>query len=125
MNRKTWVGALAVCLSFAALQSEPNQFIKDRRTKKVSTARMKEDLGGLLGQSLLHSSEIIERIGKLQKELMQMTATLIEQPKESKLTQADRFALDKTLEKIAAIECDLAGASKRLAQQIEMVKNQY
>lgn len=107
------------------LQGETNQFVKEKRTKKVSTARLKEDLGELLGQSLLHSTEMVEKIGKLQRELMHMTANLIEQPKESKLTQADRLALDKTIDKLSAIECDLKAGVKQLSDHIEVVKNQY
>ena len=56
---------------------------------------------------------------------MQMTASLIEQPKESKLTQADRLALDKTIDKLSAIECDLKAVVKQLSAHIEVVKNQY
>lgn len=107
------------------MQGEPNQFVKDKRTKKVSTARLKEDIGELLGQSLLHTTEMVEKIGKLQRELVQMTASLIEQPKESKLTQADRLALDKTIDKLSAIECDLKAGVKQLSEYVEVVKNQY
>lgn len=114
-----------LCMFVIVLQGETNQFVKEKRTKKVSTARLKEDLGELLGQSLLHSTEMVEKIGKLQRELMHMTANLIEQPKESKLTQADRLALDKTIDKLSAIECDLKAGVKQLSDHIEVVKNQY
>ncbi len=125
MNSIKKYGLLVLCLSVTILQGETNQFVKEKRTKKVSTARLKEDIGELLGQSLLHSTEMVEKIGKLQRELMQMTAHLIEQPKESKLTQADRLALDKTIDKLSAIECDLKAGVKQLSEHIEVVKNQY
>ena len=102
-----------------------NQFIKEKRTKKVSVARLKEELGQLLGDCLMHSTSIVEQMGKLQRELMHMTAALIEQRAESKLTSADRLALDKTLDELMLIECDLSALSKRLAAHSDVVKKQY
>lgn len=125
MNKKIYFGLLFVCMLVYATPSDSNQFIKERRTKKVSVARLKEEIGELLGSSLMYSTDIVTNMGKIQRELMQMMAALMEQPKDSRLTQADRLALDKTLDELVAIECDLSALVKRLSQHAEVVKKQY
>lgn len=102
-----------------------NPFVKDKRAKKISTARMKEEIAETIANSLERSTEIIETLPKLQREYMRMLETLMSGPKESKLTQADRIALDKTIDALALIECNLSALHKQLQDSIEVVKKQY
>lgn len=125
MNQVTWYSIAFVCIFGCVAFANTNQFVKEKRTKKVSVARLKEETGQLLGDCLMHSTSIIEQMGKLQRELMHMTAALIEQRAESKLTSADRIALDKTLDELMLIECDLSALSKRLSAHTDVVKKQY
>lgn len=125
MNRNWGLSLLLVCMLACIAQGDTNQFVKEKRTKKVSVARIKEDMGETIAQALLRTTEAVENLGKVQRELMQMMAALMEQPKESKLTQADRIALDKTLDALIGVECDLAAFSKRSQEHIEVVKKQY
>ncbi|MGE0010443.1 MAG: hypothetical protein AB7F19_00575 [Candidatus Babeliales bacterium] len=123
MNNYMRWSVLSICLVAGTMLG--NEFIKEKRPKKVSVARLKEEVGELLGDSLLYSTTLVEGMGKLQKELMQMMAALMEQQATSKLTNADRLALDKTIDALKVIECDLAAMGKRLAHHTEVIKQQY
>ncbi len=102
-----------------------NEFIKPKRAKKKSAARLKDEIGTELTQSLLKTTEIIEQVGKLQRELMQMTAALIEQPADSSLTKADRNGLTGRVQSLNTMHQEIKAIEKRVQHHTTIVKKQY
>lgn len=123
LQRHVFFGMTIILSCLAYVQT--NEFVKPKREKKKSAARLKDEIGTQLAESLLASTEIVEQVGRLQRELMRMTAALIEQSSESSLTKADRPALTERLHALQSTRRELEVLVQRCTHHTDVIKKQY